>query len=418
MNNLEINRENHGEEIILRCSGRLDANWAGHLNDYIEGLVREGHYFISLNLTGIEYLSSAGIRSLVTQYKNLLAINGHFHIMAMADNVKEVLNMVGMLDMLCQLPKKTETVNKGDEKDYSNHLSAFGFKFERSELSAMEKSDVEFYGQPELIKQSGFTASHSRFVKSEENHFSLGLGAIGESFEESKNRFGEYLMVGKNIAYLPADGSKKPDYMVSHGRLVASLTELYGLHFKGNFSHLIRFEPEVPKATIGLSELATTIHEFSGNKQFALVMIAESAGLIGTSLNTSPVDGRKLFSYPEIKETVNFTTEPVYSKMLTLSVGYFSGEDQQTANPFLRPLQAEGKLSGHVHSAIFPYIPLKKTDIDLNETIDFLFNSSELTDILHLTNDTREITGLGESQFVQGFCWIVPIESTNHILTQ
>jgi hypothetical protein len=49
------------------------------------------------------------------------------------------------------------------------------------------------------------------------------------------------------------------------------------------------------------------------------------------------------------------------------------------------------------------------------ETIDYLFNNAELVDILHLTNDSREIVGLGESQFVQGFCWLVPIVSINHV---
>ena len=68
-------------------------------------------------------------------------------------------------------------------------------------------------------------------------------------------------------------------------------------------------------------------------------------------------------------------------------------------------------LKGHVHSAVFPYIPLKKTDIDLNETVGYIFNNTEIVDILHLTNDIREITGQGESQFVKGLCWVVPVKS-------
>ncbi len=417
MNNLIINRENQGNTVSLKCEGRLDANWAGHLNDYIDGLVREGHYHISLNLTGIEYLSSIGIRSLVTQYKNLQAINGHFFIAAMSANVKEVLDMVGMGDMLNQKPTPTNAVIHEDNT-HQKQESAFGFNFNFSNLSPEGNTVANFYGQPELIKQSAFKASNARYISSQENHFAIGLGAIGNSFDDGKNRFGEYIMAGKNIAYLPADGSKKPDFMVSSGKLIASLTELYGLHFVGNFSHLVRFEPSNSKSTIGLSELAEAIQKFTNQTQFAVVTIAESAGLIGTSLNMSPVEGRKIFTYPEIKETVNFTTEPAYYKMLTLSVGYFSTEKTKETLSFLRLLKPEGKLFGHVHSAVFPYIPLKKTDIDLNETIDNLFNNSELTDILHLTNDTREIVGLGESQFVQGFCWIVPINLTNQILTQ
>jgi len=415
MTNLEINRESNGDEILLKCTGRLDANQAGHLNDYVDRLVREGLYQISLDMTGIEYLSSAGIRSLVTQYKNLKAINGNFHISAMSENVKQVLNMVGMVEMLSQQAKKVIIEEK--KRETGNQLVSNGFRFKLSDLLPNGNTKATFYGAPEQIKESGFKQNHSRQINSEEKHFAIGLGAIGDSFDECKNRFGEYIMMGKNIAYLPADGSKKPDYMVSSGQLIASLTELYGIHFEGNFSHLAYFEPEDLKNTIGLSQLAESIQKMTNFKQMAVVMVAESGGLIGTSLNAPPVDGTKIFSFPEVKETMNFTTEPAHYKMLTLSVGFFSSEEKN-GNKFLRPLGEGSSISAHVHTAVFPFTPLKKTDIDLNETIDYLFETSELKDILHLINDNREISGQGESQFVQGFCWIVPIESTTTISTK
>ncbi len=415
MNNLEIKRENRGDEIILKCSGRLDANWAGHLNDYIDELVREGHYYISLNMMGIEYLSSAGIRSLVTQYKNLKSVNGHFHIVAMSDNVNEVLNMVGMLDMLSQKPEKP--IADKDKKETPDQITINDFRFDLSKLSENGKTAITFYGDPELLIESGFKEENARLLKSEENQFAIGLGAIGDSYQECKNRFGEYLMLGKNIAYLPADGSKKPDYMLSSGKLIASLTELYGLHFTGNFSHILRFDSKILNATIGISELVEGINKVSKFNNFAIVMVAESGGLIGTSLNSSPVDGKKIFDFPEIKDTFNFTTEPAYNKMLSLSVGCFSFEKNEKNKRFLRPMQTNSGILGHIHSAVFPYVPLKKTNISLSETIDQLFHNSELTDILHLVNDTREIVGMGESQFVNGFCWIVPIESITTIST-
>jgi hypothetical protein len=195
--------------------------------------------------------------------------------------------------------------------------------------------------------------------------------------------------------------------------LVVSLTELYGLHFNGNFSCLIRFDPVNLLDTIGLSQLAEALFKLTDYDRMALVMIAESGGLIGTSLNASPVDGKKIFTFPEIKETINFTTEPAHFKLLTLSVGYFSSGENSEAEKFIRPLVPGKSLLGHVHSSVFPFIPLKKTDIDLNETIEYIFNNSELADILHLTNDMREITGQGESRFVKGFCWVVPVESIN-----
>jgi anti-sigma B factor antagonist len=412
MNNLEINQETRGDEIVLLCTGRLDANNAGHLNDYINRIVREGSYHILLDLSGIEYLSSAGIRSLVGQYKNLKAVNGHFCILAMSDSVRQVLNMVGMADMLSQPLLSKKNADK-KEIQVADSLKDHGFLFKIIALKPEAKTALGVYGKPALTHQAGFTEKDARNIQAEPTHFALGLGAIGDSFGECKERFGEFVMLGKNVAYLPADGSKKPDYMVSTGQLIPTLTELYGLHFEGNFSSVIRFDTLGEQPSVGLSQIAESAGKLAQFNQWAFVMLAESGGLIGASLNSSPVEGRKIFSFPEIKETVNFTTEPAHDKMLTLSVGIISNEKDGKATPFLRPLKQGTNLSGHVHSVVFPYIPLKKTEIDLSETIDYLFNSSELVDILHLANDNRENVGLGESQFVQGFCWVAPIETIN-----
>ena len=413
MANLRIEKSNISKGTLLTCSGRLDANSAGQLNDFIDRLVREGEYQIAVNFDKIGYLSSAGIRALVNQHKNLKSINGYFYIVSMSDNVRQVLQMVGMALMLSKIPEQIESQPDAPEGDHGLHY-AHGFNFLLTSLGNIQNSNVELYGNPELLKNAAFTASDARTVNAREMHFAIGLGAIGDDFETEKNRFGEYLMMGKNIAYLPADGSRQTDYIYSSGQLIASLTELYGLHFDAQFTHLLRFESETTKSTIGLNNLIDSAQELTKFENFAMVMLAESGGLIGTSLNVSPIDGRKIFTYPEIKNSVNFTTEPVHNKMLTISIGFFSKKGDQLSNKFIRPLSSqEQAIKGHIHTAVFPYIPMKKTDIDLNETIDYLFHNSELSDILHLTNDEREISGLGESQFSHGFCWIAPVDYIN-----
>ena len=154
MNNLEINMTKRNDEILLTCKGRLDANRAGHLNDYIDRLVREGHYHISLDLSGIEYLSSAGIRTLVSQYKNINAVNGHFYIPEMSDNVKQVLQMVGIFDMLSREHKRVPESEEETEK--LNRLEAYGFVFTRTTLSENVTTEIELYGYPELIMKADY----------------------------------------------------------------------------------------------------------------------------------------------------------------------------------------------------------------------------------------------------------------------
>jgi anti-anti-sigma factor len=409
MNELEILLKKRGDEMLLKCSGRLDANRAGHLNDYIDQMVRDGQYHILLDLTAVEYLSSAGIRSLIMQNKKLNAVNGYFYIAEMSDNVRQVLTMVGLSDMLSRKPEKVKKAENNIKEPETQKVA--GFNFHISGLNSEHKTEVSVFGNPDLIKTSAYTETDSQLNKASENQFSIGLGALGESFEDCKNRFGEYIQLGKNMAYLPGDGSKKPDYIVGTGQLIASYTALYGIHFKGDFSHIVRFESENNNDNICLSDLAENLSKIAGSKQIAIVMIAESAGLIGASLNASPVDRKSIFTFPEIKETINFTTEPAHNKSLTISVGIISEGSKGEIMKFLRPMTPLKSVFAHLHTAVFTYLPIKKTDINLHETIDYLFDTSELKDILHLTNDTREITGQGESRFVHGFCWIAPFDT-------
>lgn len=410
--NLQIEQSISTQETKLTCTGRLDANSAGHLNDYINNMVREGHYSIALNLEGIEYLSSAGIRTLVNQYKNLASVNGIFYIAEMSQNVRQVLDMVGMETMLGEKPgmQPAQQTKKEEAKQhlFDNYtLKIIDFRSDNSTV-------VNLFGNPGQLAKKDFTSNKAHTINAAEKFFSLGLGAIGESYDECRKRFGEYIVAGKNAAYLPADGSQKPDFMQSSGKLVASLIGLYGISFTENYRWLIRFEPQTGNHSIEFGRLINHLSEITGKQEFAIVMAAESGGLVGTSLNVSPVVNQNIFSYPEVKNTVNFTTEPAHNKMLTLSAGIITTNDTKNAGSFVRPLNDNGQQNGHVHSMVFPYTPLKKTNIDLYEIIDYLFDNSELIDLLHLTNDNREINGIGESRFVQGFCWITPIESIKH----
>ena len=104
MDQLLIDKQIEGNLAVLCCSGRLDANRASYLNDSIDRFVREGHYVVALDLEQVDYLSSAGIRTLVNQYKNLKAVNGQLYLKSASANVAQVLEMVGLYSMLSEAP--------------------------------------------------------------------------------------------------------------------------------------------------------------------------------------------------------------------------------------------------------------------------------------------------------------------------
>lgn len=398
---LEIRKETSGKEERVFLDGRLDATWAGHLDDYLDGLVREGNYRILLNMNGVHYLSSAGIRILISQYKKIKKIGGLFILEALSNPVSEVLEMVGMRNMLTEeMPVVVEAESKN-----SGFLEHLQYRFENKVL-ADTPMKIHLTGNPGLAVKSAYTEKDNHKIKFSDNHLGLGIGAIGDGFDDCKNRFGEFLALGDALVYKPSDGSRLPDYAVKSGKLEPEINALYALQAEGEFSNRLIFEPLTSGQSISLGELAEGFGKASGLEKFVFLMIAESSGLVGVSLNVPPVGGNPLFEFPGIRENINFTTEPAHYRMLTVSLGFYAINPDKSMKPFLRQLKPGSPAFIHTHTAVFPFQALSRNEASASELVMHLFENSIVQDVLHLINDSREIAGIGESSFKQGMAWI------------
>lgn len=400
-NKLEIKKGPPGSEQQIFLEGRLDASWAGHLDDYLNGLVREGSHHIILNMAGVQYLSSAGIRILISQYKKIKKIGGQFILEALSDSVSEVLTMVGMITMLTKGTQETGVT----EKVKSKFMEINQYRFHHESLSN-ESMTLRLTGNPGLSLTSAFTEGDSHTIKFSAKHYGLGIGAIGEDFADCKSRYGEFLALGEALVYKPADGSKVPDYTVKTGRLEPEINALCSLQAEGVFCHRINFEPMEISPSIPLETLTSGFAQVTGLKSFVFLLIAESGGLVGVSLNAPPVGGKQLFDFPGIRENIHYTTEPAYSRMLTVSLGFYVVDPEEPLKSFLRPVKPGSSAFIHTHAAVFPFQALPKKETSAGKLILHLFESSIAEDVLHLISDSREFNGLGDSIFKQGVAWI------------
>jgi anti-anti-sigma factor len=400
-NKLDIRKETRGSEQYIFLDGRLDASWAGHLDDYLNGLVRDGSYYIVLNMNGVQYLSSAGIRILVNQYKKIKKIGGLFLLDELSATVSEVLTMVGMIGMLTE--RVREVVIPKAETSRFQELNNYRFEIEKLTGQPMK---LQVSGDPGLSLTSGYTSSDNQKIKCTNSRYGLGIGAIGDGYEDCKSRYGEFLILGNALVYKPSDGSRIPDYAIKTGELNPEINALCYLQAEGAFSDRITFEPTGIQPSISLEEIVSGLAVISGYKQFVYLLIAETDGLVGVSLSAPPVDGKPLFEFPAIRENINFTTEPAYSKMLTVSLGFYVIQPDEKTKPYLRADKPGSSAFIHTHAAVFPFQSLPKKELSADKLIRHIFESSIVQDVMHLIHDSREIVGLGDSTFKQGVVWI------------
>lgn len=96
---MTVNIERNYELITLKISGRLDTATAMNLEKIINDLPEDTKELV-LDMSGVEYLSSAGIRVLLGAYKKMSINQGTMRIEKACDMVREVFEMTGLLAML------------------------------------------------------------------------------------------------------------------------------------------------------------------------------------------------------------------------------------------------------------------------------------------------------------------------------
>ena len=400
---MEITRIQTPGALELRIRGRLDGYWADHLQHSLEETMREGHDRIRLELSEVSFMSSAGIAVLMRCYKQLQRIDGSIAIIRPSPQVKTVLEVTGLADKLIA-PDETTPELEAAPADGTTFERA-GAAFQVFDLAPGAEVRCRVIGTDAPLAASAFREEHCSSVALRDSGFAFGIGAIGEGFADCRDRFGEFVAIGHAAAYQPADGTNVPDYLVGSGSHASKLQVLYCLAGDGSFARLVRFDAGSSRA-ITLGDLATSSLEMSGADTAAVVIVGEAAALVGAALRQSPANpgAPDLFAFPAVRSRLTFTTERAFARSLTLAVGIVSRRRQ----PQLRPLGKSPDLFGHFHGAAFSFGPLKRGRIDLKETVANLFEAESLLGVLHLLNDTRDVVGIGESEFIRGACWAAP----------
>src|SRR5665647_2289741 len=142
-NKLIISEEILNDQMVLKVCGRLDANNAGYLDDKLSDLIQKGKYTVGLNLQDISFLSSAGIRILVKQNKAFRIFSGELTITAFSENVRSVLDMVGMIGLF---QSKVSDKKVAPEPKEEKMLERSGFIFQRTVRGNETLPKLEIHG--------------------------------------------------------------------------------------------------------------------------------------------------------------------------------------------------------------------------------------------------------------------------------
>jgi anti-anti-sigma factor len=104
---INIKEEVKGNVLILRIVGRLDAVSSPNTERKIFDYIYSGQYELLVDFSGVDYLSSAGMRMLLSVTKKVKTLSGHLILFGVTNHVMEVLKMSGF-DQVLELVKTEE----------------------------------------------------------------------------------------------------------------------------------------------------------------------------------------------------------------------------------------------------------------------------------------------------------------------
>jgi anti-anti-sigma factor len=143
---IEIFEKKEGDQLILFLKGKLDTITAGNLTQKFEQIKNSTANLI-LDLSELKYISSAGLRVFITMMKWMKAEKGKFSICHISDDIREIFNTVGLLDLFIQEEKSVIFVK---EKSGAKAVLAFSGSMDL-------KAGMALNSQIEGLESAGFT---------------------------------------------------------------------------------------------------------------------------------------------------------------------------------------------------------------------------------------------------------------------
>jgi anti-anti-sigma factor len=90
---IKFGKENNA--LVIKVNGRMDAVTAPEFEKKMSLWIDEGEKCFVVDLGSLEYISSAGLRSILIIAKKLKSINGKILLAAMEESVNEVFEISG-----------------------------------------------------------------------------------------------------------------------------------------------------------------------------------------------------------------------------------------------------------------------------------------------------------------------------------
>ncbi len=209
--------------LVLSLEGRLDSLGALDLGEYLKQHLKETDRTAVFDMEGVPYMSSAGIRVIISAEKTLKGRNGRLHLSGVQPYPLSVLEMTGFSTLLslhrtCRdavLAAQATADRAGCTGDaastVSYHLKGAEFLVTRR---GTDKGVLEITGINPCGPGGDRDEGMAIIVSALPGACSMGWGAPGQQTGQSTIPMGDFLSLGPVATWLSPDSHDTVDYLI------------------------------------------------------------------------------------------------------------------------------------------------------------------------------------------------------------
>jgi anti-anti-sigma factor len=420
--------------LVLTVQGRLDAFGSKEFEGYLETRTAKDLLCTVVDMGGVDYLSSAGLRVFL-KLQQKLNRGGAFAVLANVQSYcLEVIELAGFKELL----RVSETVDgaladcaQTIEKASSGEDGQAAQSFEMSSgtfrvLSAASVEGViEVLGDISDVLYSRVTPGHLSSKLFFETEYSIGLGGLGNRIDDYFGIMGEMITIGGTMVWLPTDGNDTPDFLIPKtdtGRV--TLKTAFNVSIGGGFNELLAFDSShATGATMDM--LYKDLFELSRRRRpdykgvLGVTLRAQMSSVFGSGVKKSPVDkfapsdGEMITHPAHFAHWFDADDKPRHEGVTALICGIgadltrdLSYYDQRLLNSvfYLHPSNV-GKQSMmlHNHGVIFSELPMSKQPSSLEAAIGEVVDNGDFCDMRHLLDKSALTQAVVGVSYIQSF---------------
>ncbi len=277
---MRVNIQYEKEIPVISLAGRLDSSGAAAFEAQIAHLNPTGKEGWTLDLSSVDYMSSAGIRSLIIIEKKLRFNGGRLTLCGLTEPVANVLQIAGLdrVFLISREPDfRTSKIAKSNDSTSSPDFKTVYHNLYDIRYYPEHRSTIQIWGYPSA--GNGDLDSRQSFKPFSFRNFGIGFGkgGNGESLSAAKRNAGLFISLGDVAGVVPSNDICKPDFFLTRTSGMGQFYALSAVGWKGSPAYSVYACDHGPIAIATVvNEIIKACRPTNTSENFSFVIFADS----------------------------------------------------------------------------------------------------------------------------------------------